>query len=238
MINETKLEASFGLLLGLLVMGMLVGGCSSTPSGDSAFAEVPGVSGSGTGPAPAASAPAATAPAAAPGAAPTAAPGSSAYQVLQAGDAIIVVYNDLPTLTPSFEGEIRPDGTITLIENKTFQAAGKTVSELEKEIRKTYVPAYYRQMTVQVRLKDEKRLYSVGGEVRSPGPKMYLGNTTVLKAVQAAGDFTDFAAKTRVTVTRRDGKQIKVNCNKALRDPTLDVEVFPGDTIHVPRRFW
>jgi protein involved in polysaccharide export with SLBB domain len=230
----TQLKGVWGILW-LVATGMLLAGCSSTPSNESAFSDVPGVTGSA--PANGAGASATDSVASSPD--DTAGRESSAPQDLKPGDAISVVYNDLPIVTPPFEGEIKPDGTITLIHNKTFQAAGKTPSELEKEIRKTYVPDYYRQMTVQVRLNDTKRLYYVGGEVRSPGRQMYLGRVTVLKAIQSAGDFTDFANRGGVTLTRADGKQIKINCKKALENPAkYDVDVFPGDTIHVPRRFW
>jgi protein involved in polysaccharide export with SLBB domain len=234
MIKVTPLKATWGTALGILLVGMFVAGCR-TSSKDNVFAEVPG-----TTPAKAAPSGAATTPEAAPAAPATSGSGDadSSHLVLQPGDAITVVYNDLPTIVPPFEGEIKPDGTITLILNKNFKAAGKTIAELEKDIRAEYVPNYFKQMTVQVRAKDEKRLYYVGGEVRSPGRQMYLGRVTVVKAIQSAGDFTDFAKKTKVKLTRADGKQITVNCTKALEDPKYDVEVFPGDTIHVPRRYF
>ena len=66
----------------------------------------------------------------------------------------------------------------------------------------------------------------------------YLKEMTVLKAIATAGDFTDFAKKTKVQVTRADGRKINVNCVKAQRDPKLDVPVFPDDTVFVPRRYF
>jgi len=72
--------------------------------------------------------------------------------------------------------------------------------------------------------------------VRNPGRQVYIGATTVLKAIQSAGDFDDFAAKTRVEVTRTDGTFIKVNCIKAAKDPKLDLPIYPGDKINVPMR--
>jgi hypothetical protein len=50
-----------------------------------------------------------------------------------------------------------------------------------------------------------------------------------------AGDFNDFANRKKVTVTRVDGRQFTVNCVKAQRDPKLDLPIYPGDTINVPR---
>ena len=137
---------------------------------------------------------------------------------------------------PAFEERVKEDGTITLIENQNFTAAGKTRGQLEKDIRNAYVPKYYVKMTVTV--KPQERLFYVGGEVRQPGRVAYGGPLTVLKAIQSAGDFTDFANKKRVHLTRMTGKKETINCIKARERPELDLPVYPGDTIHVPRRPW
>ena len=60
----------------------------------------------------------------------------------------------------------------------------------------------------------------------------------MLKAIASAGGFTDFANKKKVKLTRVDGRTQTVNCVKALDNPSLDLEVYPGDKIHVPRRLW
>jgi len=39
-----------------------------------------------------------------------------------------------------------------------------------------------------------------------------------------------------VILTRQDGTIYKVDCNKALKDPKLDLEVLPGDKIFVDKR--
>ena len=62
---------------------------------------------------------------------------------------------------------------------------------------------------------------------------------TVLKAIQSASDFTDFAKKKKVQLTRSNGrKKETINCEKARQDPKLDLPIYPGDNIYVPRRFW
>jgi polysaccharide export outer membrane protein len=105
---------------------------------------------------------------------------------------------------------------------------------LEREIRAAYVPKYFVNMTVTVFM--QNAFYFVDGEVKSPNRYPYAGKTTVLKAIASAGDFTDFAQKKKVRLTRTDGTSLIINCIKALSDPTLDVEVYPNDKIHVPRR--
>ena len=62
---------------------------------------------------------------------------------------------------------------------------------------------------------------------------------TVLRAIDTGGGFTDFAAKKRVQLTRAGSKKvITVNCVRALTHPDLDLEVFPGDKIFVPKRWF
>lgn len=138
------------------------------------------------------------------------------------------------SITPH-EEQIKEDGTITLFLIGPVKAAGKTTGELQNELQEKY-RKYYVAMTVTVKAPD--RFYSVGGEVRTPKRDVYIGSTTVLKAIQSAGDFTEFANEKKVQLTRVNGRTFIVNCDKARKDPSLDLPVYPGDSIHVPRRFW
>jgi polysaccharide export outer membrane protein len=131
---------------------------------------------------------------------------------------------------------IADDGTITLPLIGKVQAAGKTPGELQDDITKLYVPSYYIGLAVTVT--SQTRVYYVGGEVMHPGPEPYYGETTVTKAIQAAGDFTQFSSHTVWLTRGADGTRIKVNVDKALRDPTQDPPVYPGDQVHVPRRYF
>jgi protein involved in polysaccharide export with SLBB domain len=159
-------------------------------------------------------------------------------EVFRPGDSLTVSFTDTPNPIQPLDQQIRADGTVTLILNKKFAAAGKTVSELEKEIRSVYVPDYYKYMTVTVTPVVSTRWYYVEGEVRSPNRQIYNSRLTVTMAIASAGGFTDFANKKKVKLVRVDGKSYTVNCSKALNNPNLDLEVYPGDKIHVPRRFW
>jgi predicted Ser/Thr protein kinase len=78
--------------------------------------------------------------------------------------------------------------------------------------------------------------YYVSGEVRTPGRWSYDSRVTVLQALTSAGDFTGFADKEHVRLTRQDGGSQIINCLKAFDNPSLDPEVHPGDTIHVARQ--
>ena len=159
-------------------------------------------------------------------------------EVFRVGDSLTITFTDTPITIPDSEQKIKEDGTITLTLNQAFKADGKTRGDLEKEIRARYVPDYFKYMTVTVRQVQSSRWYYINGEVRAPGRQIYVSRITVLKAIASAGGFTDFANKKKVKLTRLDGRMMTVNCVKALDNPALDPEVYPGDTIHVPRRVW
>jgi polysaccharide export outer membrane protein len=171
---------------------------------------------------------------------PAASPSGGAAQAAARSDVFRV--DDVVTVTvtgvtaetiPPHEERIKEDGSITLYLVGKVQAAGKTAGELQSELQKGY-EIYYKNPVVTV--KSAERVYYVGGEVKRPGVQLYLGETTVTKAIQAAGDFTDFALKRSIRVTRADGTTLKVNFGKLLENPRLDPPVYPGDKIHVPRR--
>jgi protein involved in polysaccharide export with SLBB domain len=153
---------------------------------------------------------------------------------LALGDPIRVVFSGITEPPPPHEEQIKEDGTIDLPNIGVIKAEGKTTVELQKEIYEKYVPNYFKRLTVTV--STENRVYYVQGQVRSSGRQAYLGPTSVLKAIATAGDFTDFANRKRVVLTRADGTRIIVDCVKAARDSTYDLPVFPGDKIEVLMR--
>lgn len=164
---------------------------------------------------------------------------SGSGEVLRAGDQLVITYSDLPITQPPFNGPVRDDGTITLLLNKSFQAVGKTPGELEREIRETYVPAYFKEMTVTVLHQLETRFYFITGEVKMEGKQPYLGPITLTKGISTAGGFSEFANKTSIQLIRQGAKHAEIfNYKKLIKEPTLDPEIFPGDTVHVKRRLF
>jgi polysaccharide export outer membrane protein len=166
--------------------------------------------------------------------APAAAPDAKSGDVIRVGEMVHIVFTDTPQPIPPVDDKVKDDGTITLMFDKTFQAAGKTPGELAQEIRKRYVPDYFAQLTATV-VRDILRAYYVDGEVRNPSKQAYTGPMTLTQAIASAGGFTDFADKKRVKLIRANGKSETVNCKKLIDHPELDPEVFPGDKVHVPR---
>jgi polysaccharide export outer membrane protein len=155
---------------------------------------------------------------------------------LRVGELILIEFSGVGDPPPRHEERIKTDGFVTLPSIGRVEAAGKTRGELEEAIHNLYVPNYYRQLTVIVR--NEGRYFYVRGQVKNPNQFQYVKEMTVTKAIATAGDFTDFAKKKDVLVTRSDGRKIKVNCIKALKDSKLDVPIYPDDIIEVPRRYF
>ncbi|MCI0746824.1 MAG: polysaccharide biosynthesis/export family protein [Verrucomicrobia subdivision 3 bacterium] len=156
--------------------------------------------------------------------------------ILSAGDLVRISFSDLPPpgIQP-LDIRIPPDGKITLPYNITVFAVGKTVNQLQEEIRNAYVPSLFVRLTVTIRPED--RFYYVGGEVRAPARQPYMGEITVLRAIDSVGGFTDFANRRKIELRRATGEIIKVDWKKASKNPRLDPPVYPNDQITVHRRW-
>jgi protein involved in polysaccharide export with SLBB domain len=207
------------LVCGLPLAGFIFAGCSSF--NDPAFSDTPAppttITQSGSPPA-------------------NTNDSDSAVARFHVGDTVTVTLTGLPeTIDPHTE-PIKEDGTITMPDIGHVQAAGKTAGELQNTIHDLYVPSLYRHVTVSVSIGD--RVYYVRGEVKQPGRLIYAGETTVTRAITSAGDFTDFANRRNVLLTRVNGTQIKVNCKKVLAGEAPDPPVYPGDQIEVKKSIW
>jgi polysaccharide biosynthesis/export protein VpsN len=216
------------LFLGLCGIAALLAGCESARTDDPYFSEVPGIT------APLVGGPVAVAPVGLP------VRGTNPAEVVgrpRVGDTVTITFSGLDPSNqlPPHEERIKDDGTITLYLINSVVAAGKTSGELQREIQEKY-RKYYPNLVVTVKVPD--LFFSVGGEVRNPNKQPWTGEVTVTRAIQASGDFTDFANKKKVLLTRVDGTVIKVNCIEALENPQLDPKVMPGDKITVPRKWY
>ena len=157
---------------------------------------------------------------------------------LRIGDPLTITFTSSSTVEPvlpPFKEAIKEDGAITPPVVGSVVAAGRTLGDLQKDLQEKY-DKYY--VNVRVIVVADSRFYYVTGEVRKPGPEPYLGETDIIKAIAAAGDFTDFANKKKVRLTRANGQSQVINVKKILDDPQFDVPIYPGDKIYIPRRYW
>jgi len=227
MINVSRLAGRWASVLVLCVLGLVQTGCQTSPANSS---------GTGT-PDPGQTKLASTAPLGGSTNSFRDPTGSSEHlDLLHVGDVLTIEFTDMPGPVLPREERIKEDGTITLLEGKTFTAAGKNRGQLEQEIHRAYVPQFYLKMTVSVRQKEQTQFYYVNGEVKQPARQIYISRIRLLQAIASAGDFTDFARKRAVLLTRADGRKIVINCLKARQHDDLNLEILPGDIIYVPRR--
>ena len=200
---------------GLLLAGLMLDGCSS-PSDEALFSDTPN-------------------PPAMSGL-PSANESAADAARFHVGDTILISLSGLPEEIPLHQEPIKEDGTITMPDIGKVQAAGKTAGELQNQIHDLYVPRFYTHLTVTVNIGD--RVYYVSGEVKIPGRLVYVGQTTVTKAITSAGDFTDFANHKNVVLIRVNGDRTKVNVDRVRNGRAEDPSVYPGDQIIVHRRVW
>jgi len=127
---------------------------------------------------------------------------------------------------------INDQGNIELPLIGQIKAAGLTTSELAEHIQSNYVPRYYVRCTASVLV--AQRFFYVGGEVKNPGRFLWSEDTTLLKAINTASGFTDYANRRKVQLVR--GKTGETyDCEDLQRHPAKDVLIRPGDTLTVPR---
>ena len=163
-------------------------------------------------------------------------PPSGSSSVLRVGDMVIVSFSDVPQEgLREIRARIPGDGMLRLHYNIRVQAADRPIPHLERDIRDAYVPKLYKQLTAIVR--SEERFFFVGGQVRSPSRLPLQSDLTVLRAIDAAGGFTDFANRRRIELRRENGARVLVNERKARQNPALDLPVLANDHIIVERRF-
>lgn len=139
---------------------------------------------------------------------------------------------------------IRPDGKVSFEALGEIEAAGKTPEQLAEIIHEKVLLLYALtgEHPIDVRVVAyESKMYYVLGEVGRPGPQVYTGRDTVLRALATAGP-TVLAWKERIQVIRPSGdksirpKIFEVNFDRMIAhgDTSKDVLLQEGDIIYVP----
>jgi|SRR5579872_828248 len=162
------------------------------------------------------------------------------FDPLMKGDQIQIDLRGIPVKIEPVVQNIAQDGTITLENIGPLSAAGLTPKQLQESIHDKYVPSIYTRITVTVT--PLRRYFYVSGEINNKGGsgrQSYNGNITLTQAIAAAGDFTDYADKRHVRLTRMsDGKSQVYDCKKILSHKAPDPLVAPGDQIYIRRRIF
>ena len=134
---------------------------------------------------------------------------------------------------PGYEYVVDPSGEINLPLIGNVRAAGYTRTQLQSQLQKT-LSSYIKSPLVTVRLRFS---VNVLGEVRSPGVKDFTSEkVTIIDAISAANDLTDFARRQDIMVIREQDKvrkyyQINLKTGEVFQSPAYYLE--PNDIVYV-----
>jgi hypothetical protein len=154
---------------------------------------------------------------------------SACTNVFSVGDVVRVTFPSSVIKMRPLREPVATNGTVILVFGQRFDVLGKTPSEVEKEIRKRYVPDYFAELKARVRLLRTNDFFYLNEKKLSCS----LAGT-VLEATDPDGDgFTGLGKKTtRVTVLHIDGTSDSLEFKRIQNDPNLDLEILPGDRLY------
>lgn len=166
------------------------------------------------------------------------------YRV-EPGDVLLVqpASLDSPVRLPA-DQPILLDGTINLGRYGKLAVAGKSVEEIEADVRATVARQSKDVGPIMVRLVTRvSKVYYVLGEVNTPGSFPLAGRETVLDGILAAGGLTDRASRDNIILSRPTpphGCRVVIPvCYSEivqLGDTSTNYQLAPGDRIYVPSR--
>jgi polysaccharide biosynthesis/export protein len=173
------------------------------------------------------------------------APGQADY-IIGPGDSLSIFVYRLPELSTDLP--VRPDGRLSMPLISDIVAAGKTPTQLGKEIE-TRLKEYVRDPTVTVMVRSfigpSSRQIRIIGEAAQPKALPYREGLTVMDVLIEAGGLTRYAAGNRAELVRRDpvtGAQqsFRLRLSDLVRngDISQDVPVQPGDTLVIPQSWF
>jgi polysaccharide export outer membrane protein len=160
------------------------------------------------------------------------------------GDALSIFVWRNPEVTRSVV--VRPDGRISAPLIEDLDAAGKTPTQLAREIERE-LSVYIQDPLVTVMVQSFSGTFEqqvrVVGEAAQPRALSYRANMTLLDVIIAVGGITDFAAGNRASIVRIvDGQQQQfgIRIDDLIRDGdiTANVAVLPGDVIIIPESWF
>jgi len=118
-----------------------------------------------------------------------------------------------------------------------IRAGGLSGAQLARSIEAAYRSAQiYKAPSIQVITNSEDTVeefsITIGGQVRTPGPRKFTQGMTLYQAVSAGGGATEFGSMFRVSLIR-NGKATTYDLTK---NENKSIQVQPNDTIEVPQK--
>jgi protein involved in polysaccharide export with SLBB domain len=161
-------------------------------------------------------------------------PAVSGPRALRVGDKVLISRRGIPR-----EDEIRDvvdeKGEVNLDLIGSVRIDGKTTSEAEKMIEDAYIQGgFFKNINIVVIGQDDE--YYVRGEVMRPGRYPLSVSMTLMRAVTAAGGFTDYADPKSIDIFRGD-KATRVDAKKIQSLEADDPGIRRDDMIVVGRKW-
>lgn len=164
--------------------------------------------------------------------------------IIGPGDNLTIFVWRNPELTQAVP--VRPDGKVSVPLVEDLVAAGKTATQLAREVE-TVLSKYIRDPLVTVIVEQFEGVYAtqvrVVGQATEPKALPYRDNMTLLDVMIAVGGLTEFAAGNRSKLVRVvDGETLHatVRLEDLIEDGdiTANIPVAPGDVIIIPEAWF
>ena len=168
---------------------------------------------------------------------------SSEYSI-GPGDSLQIFVWDHGDLSTNVQ--VRPDGKISTPLVEDLQAAGRTPTQLARDIEgvlKEYVRSHVVTVIMQGFVGEGAQQIRVVGQAVSPSALQYKQGMTILDVIIAVGGLSEFAAGNKAKVVRKtaDGEvEIRVKLNDLLNDGDTEqnIRMMPGDVLIIPQSFF
>lgn len=157
------------------------------------------------------------------------------------GDKIhLTVFYGSKSLNASYT--LSPAGAISVQFIGTVMASGKTLNQVQEEIRQRLADGFLQDPIVSVNLTELNSLtLSVSGMVGKTGNIRFSPGLMITDVIAMSGGFTPLARKNMVRVTRTANntqQTYKVPVEKISEGVRPNFPMMPGDEVFVPERPW
>ncbi|MQA36982.1 XrtA/PEP-CTERM system exopolysaccharide export protein [Rugamonas aquatica] len=164
--------------------------------------------------------------------------------LIGAGDVININVWRNPEVSASVP--VRPDGKITTPLVEDLQAAGKTSTQLARDVEKAlekYIQQPMATVTVTSFVGPYNQQIRVIGQAAKPQALAYRQGMSLMDVLIAVGGITDFAAGNKANIIRTVNgarQSIPVRLQDLLRDGDIsaNVAVLPGDVLVIPESWF
>jgi len=126
------------------------------------------------------------------------------------------------------------EGNVNLPYVGRIKIAGAAPGTAQSTIESVYKSrGIYTNPNIVITMQALSRFVNVGGQVKTPQRVPFTPDLTVLAAINGAGGFSPYADERKVRLLRGNGAVV-IDVKKIRENPSLDVQMQPGDQIEVP----